>query len=107
MAKTLSYYRDAIRELRNAGRGFTAADGYKLRGDLSKGQKSAITRAYNQLQDARSFTDYDEDDEENGVGYYYEAPSEEDFEYDDIEWLDFDHDYDDFGDEESDNYSEE
>jgi hypothetical protein len=38
---------------RDAGADFSANDGYKLSGSLSRGQKSAITRALNQLEDSR------------------------------------------------------
>lgn len=47
VSKSLSSYRDAIRELRAAGYDLPASAGYRLSGKLSAGIKSAITRAAN------------------------------------------------------------
>lgn len=118
MSKTLTFYRDGIRELREQGYDFaSASNGYYLRGDLSSGQKAAISRALNEIAEERAERDRDEaekreheretesaDDEDfQDSGWYDEAIEEGD--WDDIDWFDYDY-IDDFTDEEADSYDE-
>lgn len=101
MAKTLAFYREAIRELRDSGHdNFSASNGYTLRGDLSSGQKSAISRAYSEHGSSR------EREDESESPYYDDAT--EDGDWYDIDYFNYDElDYDeDFLDEEADSYGE-
>ena len=103
MSKTLSFYRDGIRELRESGFDFARAEnGYLLRGELSSGQKSAISRALDSLESPPK----PEPEEREGAdaGEWYEEGIESG-DFDDIDWFDYD-DIDEFTDEESDSYEE-
>jgi hypothetical protein len=102
MAKTLGFYRDGIRALREAGFDFaSASNGYKLSGDLSSGQKSAIARALSRVESER---DEPEESEERDETPWYDGGIESG-DFDDIDWFDYDV-LDDFTDEESDSYEE-
>jgi len=103
VSKTLSFYRDGIRELREAGYDFaSASNGYTLRGDLSSGQKSAISRALDSLE-SRAETE-PEEREQRDAGEWY-ADAIDSGSWDDIDYFDYD-DIDDFTDEEADSYDE-
>lgn len=113
MSKTLSFYRDGIRELRKQGYDFaSASNGYYLRGDLSRGQKAAISRALNEIAKERAERDRDEAEKRETEsydidvelsGWYLDAIEDGDF--DDIDWFDYDY-IEDFTDEEADSYDE-
>ena len=99
--KTLDFYRDGIRELRAAGIQFaSASNGYSLRGDLSSGQKSAISRALSALESEAE----QEQEEPQESGEWYSNAIDEGS-WDDIDWFDYDL-IDDFTDEEADSYDE-
>jgi len=113
VSKNLGFYRDGIRELREAGFDFVSADnGYTLRGDLSSGQKSAISRALESLEsrdeeprERASRVERDDDgDDFDGETPYYDVATESG-DWDDIDWFDYDY-ADDFVDEEADSYDE-
>lgn len=108
MSKTLAFYRDAIRELRESGReAFSAGNGYYLRGELSSGQKGAISRALNQEHERASEREEPEEDEGGDSfepsDYFDDGIDSGD--WDDIDYFDYD-EIDDFADEEADSYGE-
>ena len=104
MAKTLSFYREGIRELRDAGYSFASAEnGYLLRGDLSSGQKSAISRALESLAESRAEPEPEPREESDAGDWYSDAVELGD--WDDIDWFDYDY-IEDFADEEADSYDE-
>lgn len=112
-------YADRVRELREQGYNLPASNGYVLRNaaQWSTGQKAAVTRLYNQLQDDLTDTgaDFPSDDVQLSDAdfaerreVYYNAGIGEEFEtegWDELDYLDFE-EIDDFGDEESDTYAE-
>jgi len=120
MAKSGRQYGDEVRELRAAGFDFPASRGYTLANpsQWSSGQKAAVTRAFNRLDEAadtgEDFVESDVDfipDSDSGIGeelgleFFDDAAGDEFEEWDDVDFFDFD-EQDDFGDEENDRYTE-
>lgn len=104
MSKTLDFYRDGIRALRESGNeSFTSSNGYLLRGDLSSGQKAAISRALGSLESEREPDEESDDSDDSETPWYDDGIESGDF--DDIDWFDYDY-ADDFADEEADSYDE-
>lgn len=113
-------YRNHIRELRKLDpKKYNAKNGYRLSGKLSSGIKAAITRAYNkvQRQKKKSHTTEPQDQaehlfEEGEEIYQYRHEYNESYgddfeEWNDIDFIDWDYDFeDDIGDEEQDHYPE-
>ena len=103
MSKTLGFYRDGIRELREAGfDAYSASNGYALRGDLSSGQKGAISRALGALENERA--EIEERLEESTEADWWND-SHDDADWDDIDYFDYEN-LEDFVDEEADSYEE-
>jgi hypothetical protein len=108
-------YADRVRELRESGFDFPASRGYVLRNaaNWNAGQKAAVTRAYNQLDDDFG-DDFPTDDESipdvdlgeaDREAFFDDAAGDDFEEWDDIDFFDYD-EAEEFDDEESDTYAE-
>lgn len=109
MAKTGTQYGDEVRELRAAGFDFPASRGYLLANpnDWSSGQKGAVTRAFNSLdeeRDADTAPDQGLTDDEI-EGFFEDGAGDNDEAWDDIDYFDFD-EADELQDDEADDYDE-
>ena len=110
MSKSGRQYGDEVRELRASGFDFPASRGYTLANpsQWSSGQKAAVTRAFNRLEDERDDFDAEPEGalEDEIIEAFFDDASGDNFEeWDDIEFFDED-EADDLMDEEADDYEE-
>lgn len=104
--KTGAEYAQNVRELRDAGLDFPARDGFLLAdaGDWTTGQKSAVTRAFNQL-DVDDSGEIERDEFVEDLTFFDDGAGDGEEEFDDIDYFDFD-EGEEFEDDESDKYTE-
>lgn len=106
-------YADRVRALRDSGFDFPASNGYVLRdaANWSRGQKAAVTRAFNSLEseaieiDEGELTSDIDLGESDRAEIFDESAGDNFEEWDDIDFFDYE-EADDFGDDEGDTYAE-